>query len=80
LFEDFQRNQFPILWRGTRDGFHSWDFHSLVDKITIRVGSRISAVDEVRVISSQLLNQRNAPFVLVGGAIAIAQVEEKPWT
>jgi hypothetical protein len=31
LFEDFRNKQFPLLWRGSRDGFTVEDFHSRCD-------------------------------------------------
>jgi hypothetical protein len=31
LFEDFKTKHFTLLWRGSRDGFHCWDFHRLCD-------------------------------------------------
>jgi hypothetical protein len=31
LFEDFKRQQFTLLWRGSRDGFGASDFHSRCD-------------------------------------------------
>jgi hypothetical protein len=32
LFEDFKTKQFTLLWRGSRDGFRGYDFHSRCDK------------------------------------------------
>jgi hypothetical protein len=31
LFEDFEENQFTLLWRGSRDGFRARDFHNRCD-------------------------------------------------
>jgi hypothetical protein len=31
VFEDFRRNRFTLLWRGSRDGFRATDFHSRCD-------------------------------------------------
>jgi hypothetical protein len=31
LYEDFKQKQFPLLWRGGRDGFGARDFHSRCD-------------------------------------------------
>jgi hypothetical protein len=31
LFEDFKRNRFTLLWRGSRDDFHASDFHRRCD-------------------------------------------------
>jgi hypothetical protein len=31
LFEDFKKNHFTLLWRGSRDGFTGLDFHSRCD-------------------------------------------------
>jgi hypothetical protein len=31
LFEDFKKKQFPLLWRGSRDGFRARDFHRRCD-------------------------------------------------
>jgi hypothetical protein len=31
LFDDFKKKQFPLLWRGSRDGFAARDFHNRCD-------------------------------------------------
>jgi hypothetical protein len=31
LFENFKKKQFALLWRGIRDGFHTYDFHRRCD-------------------------------------------------